>query len=225
MKFLLTALSLFGCLAALPASLLARELTDYNNLLEITRLDKIYALPAQERDLVVVQGSLQPHNKSIKPQDVVLTVLAGEEKIRIPVRADGSFDLVPEARLVKSNPMVMTSMPAGEKSAFSFTARPVLVEGLRFNYANVMASVKQMNSLMKANSGMMSFFMPKFIGIEFQFGKPAQQTVQILAKSGVKKLAVDAKGAVQLQVDEALLAENPVVVLSERPQNMDFVAK
>ncbi len=214
-----------SCLIALPACALERELTDYNNLLQITHLDKIYAMPAQERDLVQVQGSLQPHNKSIKPQDVVLTVVAGEEKIRIPVRADGSFDLVPDPRLVKSNPMVLTSMPAGEKSAFSFIARPLLGEGLRFNYANVMASVKQMNSLMKANSGLMSFFMPKFIGIEFQFGKPAQQYVQILAKNGAKKIAVDAKGAVQLQIDESLIAENPAIVLSERPQNMDFVAK
>lgn len=216
---------LAGFLCLMPALAQDRELTTYNELLQITKLDKIYAMPLHERDLVQVQGSLVPNNKSIKPQEVVLTVVTGAEKIRLPVNADGSFDLVPDAKLIKSNPMVLTSLPAGEKSGFSFVARPLLGEGLRFQYANLMGSVKQMNSLMKANSGMMSFFVPKFIGVELQFSKPAQQVVQILSKSGTKNLPADSKGALQLKIDEALLLENPQIVLSERPQSVDFVTK
>lgn len=221
----LTILGILSIFAALPAAAFERELTNYNHLLELTSLNKIYAIPAKDRDLLVVQGSLQPRNKAIKAQDVVLTVLAGEERIRIPVHADGSFDLVPEERFIKSNPMVLTSMPVGEKSGFTFNARPLLGEGLRFQYSGLMASVQQVNHLIKENAGMMSFFMPKFVGIEFQFAKAGQSEIQILSKAGVKKLTADAKGVLRLHMDEALLAENPAIVLSERPQNLDFVTK
>jgi hypothetical protein len=51
--------------------------------------------------------------------------------------------------------------------------------------------------------------------VVLKFAKPAQRKIQ--AKSGVTTLATDAKGTIRVKPDDALMQENPLMVLSERP--------
>lgn len=213
------------CMAMLGAALTGsacaadRPWTDYNRLLEITHLNKFYAAPAAQRDKVIMLGTMTPKNKAIVPSDVVFTIVSGDERKRIHVSADGSFDVPANPAWLKANPMVLTSMPEGEKAGFSFRLLPVLPDQLQSDYATLMGGVKQSNALVKSQAGMLRFLFPTFVGLTLRFPKSSLATLSI----GGRRLAVDADGTLRLPLDDALLSENARVVLSERPVSADFL--
>lgn len=219
-----TSLYLSLCAAAFmgaTAQAAERSWIDYNTLLDITHLDRLYAAPAAQRDKLRLLGHMKPHNKKIPAADVVLTVVHGAEKKQIQISPDGSFDPLFNPAWSKDNPQVLTNMPAGEKAGFSFMIMPLLPAGLQFDYATLMASVEQSNALIKSQAGMLRFLFPRFSGLALQFAKPA--SVQISSKDGVKIYKPDASGALLLPLDEAMLKANAQVALSERPQTADFI--
>lgn len=215
MKKLLTLqLSLLIALThSLPAAAEDRDWIPYKKFVETANIDKFYNAPANMRDKVRMLIKIAPANKSIKLSDLVLTV--GKE--RLPIGADGILELVPNPVWMKENPMIMTSLPKGEKTSFSPVFAAKLPDGLQFDYAILMGGVQQSNDLVKAQAGMLRFLMPKFTAIEMKFAKPAQQTLRIMAKDGVKTYTANAEGEIALKPTDALMQENPSIVLSERP--------
>ena len=113
--------------------------------------------------------------------------------------------------------MVYTNVPKGTKGAIGISAYAILPEGLNLPYATLMAGVQQGNDLIKAQAGILRLFAPKFDGVEIHFARPAQQSLQIVAKSGTRTFVADAKGAVALKFDASLFKENPQVLWSEQP--------
>ena len=74
MKTLLAASLLLSL--TLPASAAGeREWIPYRKLVDTTKADKFYALPATERDKVILYARLIPVNKAIAPGEVKLVVL------------------------------------------------------------------------------------------------------------------------------------------------------
>lgn len=197
-----------------------RDWIDYSTLLDITHLDRLYAAPLAQRDKLRLFGMMKPHNTQIPAADVVLTVLHGRDKKRIPVNPDGSFDPLLDPAWLKDNPQVLTSMPPGEKAGFSFMITPIMPAGLQFDYATLMAGVGQSNALVKSQAGMLRFLFPRFSGLALHFAKPAR--VQITSKDGVKTYNSDASGALLLPLDEAMLKASAQVAWSERPQTADL---
>lgn len=199
-----------------------REWVPLKRLMEITYLDRFYDVAPAQRDRVRIRGSMSPANKSINVADIVFTIASTQGKERVAVRADGSFDLAPSPKLLAENPMVWTSMPAGEKGSFGFSVYAVLPEAQKFAYADLMAGVKQTNAIIKAKAGLLSMLAPKMNGVVVRFAKPAQQTLQIASKDGVKTLTADAAGVIKLKLEDSLFTENPQVGLSERPLEVEI---
>jgi hypothetical protein len=204
-------------LLALPfgASAAEREWIPYKKLVETLRLDKAYALPAAERDKVLVYAMFTPVNKAIAPADVHLTVVDGAQRQPLPLDARGRTLLVPNAKWLADDARIWTSMPTGEKVSIGFDLSAALPEGTQWNYSTVMGSVPQANALIGKVAGMMSMFVPTMKSVIFKFDKPAQLTIR--TKAGDKRYASDGKHHVRLAFNEELLRENPVVSLSERP--------
>ena len=202
-----------------------REWVSYNDLLDHTYLAKFYSVPVSQRDHVRMRGLLIPNNKAFKPADVVLTIAAKEGAEAIHVDPDGNFDLPDNPQWVKQNPMILTSLPPGEKSAIGFNAFAVLPTENRFNYSVLMASVTQANQLVNQFAGVLKMFAPKFDGVDVHFAKPAQQTIQLLTKAGPQLLNVGSKGTIKLKLDNELLREDPQVVFSEHAVYGDLTTK
>ena len=197
----------------------------YNELLQHTYLDKFYSVPTNQRDHVRMRAMLVPHNKAFKSSDVVLTIAADGGAEVIHIDPDGSFDLPDNPQWVKQNPMVLTSLPAGEKSAIGFNAFAVLPAENHVSYAALMAGVAQANQLVHRFAGVLRLFAPKFDGVEIHFAKPAQQTIQILTKAGPQLLTAGTKGAIKLKLDDDLLREDPQLVFSEHAAFADLTTK
>lgn len=197
-----------------------RPWTHYNTLLEMLKLDKFYAAPPALRDKVVMQGIIHPDDPTIAPKDVVLTIVNGADRERIAINADGSFEVPFNPAWVKTNPEVLTTIPAGQKSKFGFQILPVVPKRVQLDYASLMAAVPQANALIKSQAGMLRFLMPTMVGITLKFPKESHASVSV--GSG-KSVDADANGVVKLKLDKALLTANVPVTLSELPASADFM--
>lgn len=214
-KFLLPLVSLI--IFSLPVHAEDREWVPYKKFIETLYLDKFYSAPPEMRDKVKLLVKVQPENKNYKSSDLVLTIVHSEAKEPIPISAEGSIDLVPNPAWIKEGAIIYTNLPKGEKSSVTSSFEAKVPDTLQTNYISLMASVKQWNNLMKEYAGMLRFMAPTFTGVEFHYTKPAQQSVQIMTKSGPKVFTANAKGDIDLALDESLMKENPTLVFSERP--------
>lgn len=208
---------------SLPAAAADREWVPYKKFVETLYLDKYYSLPTDQKDKVRLRIKVEPENKNIKLSDVVLTINHGTAKDIIPIDADGVLDLVPNPAFIKEGAVIYTSLPVGEKLHVLSSMEAKMPDGLQTDYANLMGSVKQWNKLIKEYAGMLSFFAPTFVGVDFHYPKPAHQTVQVVSRNGTKNLTVDAKGDIELKLDEVLLVENPTIIMSERPSEIGMI--
>lgn len=206
-------------LALLPLLLLAlaahaeeREWAPYKKLVEDMRLDKFYAIPANERDKINLFLTIRPHNKAIKPEDLVLTVVQGGERHPLPALSpDYRLALVPNPKWLTDDARIYTSLPKGEKSAAGYDITTPLPAGNQWNYTPIMSSVEQSNHAIKKMAGALSLFAPTIKVVVFKFGKPAQ------LKVGSTVYNTDAKHQIRLKPESAWLKENPVMLASERP--------
>lgn len=217
-------MKLLICLSAFAVSLASaapvdRPWTHYNELLGMLKMDKFYATPLAQRDKVVMLGGMTPNDPAIARKDVVFTIVDGSERKRIPVNADGSFEIPFNPAWVKSNPEVWTTIPAGQKAKFGFNAVPVKPQRTQLDYASLMGGVPQVNAIIKAQAGMLRFMMPTLVGVTLQFPKESHASVAL----GATRIAADANGTVKLRLDQALLAANVPVTLSELPVSTDFL--
>jgi hypothetical protein len=192
----------------------------YKKLIDTLKLDKFYGLPAAERDKLILYARLVPVNKSIAPPDVKLTVVDGASRTALPLDAAGRTLVVPNARWLGDDATIWTSLPTGEKMSMSFDLGAVLPESVQWNYAAVMGSIPQANGAIGKVAGAFSLFLPTMKSVIFKFDKPAQLTIE--AKDGAQHYVSDAKNYVRLKLDAALLKENPLVILSDRPHEAEI---
>jgi len=215
MKTLAAASLLLSLVLSAYAQAAEREWVPYRKLVETVKADKFYALPAGERDKVILYARLIPANKAIAPGDVKLTVVDGATRTPLPLDAAGRMRLNPNPQWLANDAKIWTSLPSGEKSGISFDIGAVLPETTQWNYASVMGAVPQSNAAIGKVAGALSMFVPTMKSVIFKFDKPAQ--ISIKAKDGERRYVTDAKNQVRLKLDKDLLKENPLVALSERP--------
>jgi len=202
-----------------------REWKRLSEFMEITKMDKFLSAPLSQRDKVRLLVSVTPSNKSIKASEIVYTVVHAKGRERIVVDANGNFDLLPMAKYLPENPMVLISLPEGEKAGYGFAVEPIIPPVRSMTYVDLTGGVKQYNELIKAKAGFFSFMFPKLNAVVLRFAKPATQTLQVMAKDGVKTYTADAKGVITVKLDEKLLSENPAVSVSEIFNSVDFDAQ
>jgi hypothetical protein len=202
---------------ALPAQAEDREWVSYKKLVESTYLDKFYRTEPSQRDQLRMLLQIVPRNKAISPSTVVLTVVHGGIKDKLPINAEGIMEFEPNQEWIKEDAMVYTNLPKDEKSGVGAIFASKTPQSLQLSYAELMASVPQWNTLIKEQAGVLRFMAPKFNAVHLHFAKPAQQSLQIVAKDGTKTYTADPKGELKLQLNDAMMKANPQILLSEKP--------
>jgi hypothetical protein len=192
-----------------------REWVPYKKVIDAIKLDQFYALPAAERDKVKVSARFQPKNKALPLSSVKLTLVHAEGRLALPLDSEGRINLPFNPKWIAEDAKIWTSLPKDEKAGIGFEVAAVLPDALQWNYATVMGSVTQTNALIDKLAGMMRIFAPTMKLVNLKFNKQAQLTIQ--SKGGEKRYATDAKNQITLKLDPALLAENPLVTVTERP--------
>jgi len=207
----------FALLCTLPllAHAEEREWAPYRKIVDAAKMDKFYSLPAAERDKLKVYTRFVPQNKAIAPGSLKLTVVHADGKSPLVLDEQGRTVLVPNEKWLAEDAKIWTNQPKGEKAGIDFDIAAVVPEALQWRYAAVMGSVPQANAAIDKVAGALSLFAPTMKVVIFKFRKPAQLAVQ--TRDGEKRYVTDGKHQIKLKLDKSLLAENPLVTVSEQP--------
>ena len=192
-----------------------REWFPYRKLVEMTRMDKFYAIPAAQRDKLDMLVHVSPSDKRLDIQSVQLTAVHSGGRTALPIDRSGNIHLGLEPKWLADDAKVMTNQPKDSKVGVGPGMNAIVPPGKEWQYGTLMGSVAQANAAIKQMAGAMSMFAPTVRSVILKFDAPAQVTIQ--SKSGAKQYATDAKNQLRLKPEPALLAENPVIVASARP--------
>lgn len=218
--FLLTALIIFQAGVALHT-----HAAGTNAAIPYKDLDEMFQPIA-----TVDPAKLQIHmfvsstNKAVHPSDIRLTIHSSAKGL-IPVQLGTNGQVINfplEKDLCRENPLVAANQPAGTIELWVTIQIPPSDE-LTFRYRRLADGVAELNKSIRAQAGMMlSLFAPKVQGVVFLFPKASagKATVEISSAAGRKEYTADQHGQIKLKLDKALVAENPNVTVSEKPQHI-----
>ncbi|CAA9269327.1 MAG: hypothetical protein AVDCRST_MAG42-3352 [uncultured Chthoniobacterales bacterium] len=163
--------------------------------------------------------TLQSKTGAAKQKPITMVIQAKSGPINVAVSEDGEIRNFPiSAELLKENPMVQSNQPKGS-SQLRVDLEAVLPDGLSYSYRELSQLLDDASAEMKKQAGMLSMMMPRPKALSFEFGGGGKQTVTI-KRAEPQVLNADANGAVLLEIDKKLAAEDPQVVVSARPSKV-----
>jgi hypothetical protein len=163
-------------------------------------------------------------NKAVRPSDIRLTIHSPAKGL-IPVQLGTNGQVINfplEKDLHRENPIVVANQPAGTIELWVTIQIPPSDE-LTFRYRRLADGVAEINKSIKAQAGLMlSLFAPKVQGVVFLFPKASagKAKVEIASATGRKEYTADRHGQIKLKLEKALVAENPEVKVSEKPEHI-----
>jgi hypothetical protein len=168
-----------------------------------------------------VHVTLYSINKAVRPADIRLSIQSAiRGRIPVLVGTNGQILAFPhEPDLIRENPSISANQPKGTLGLAVSTRIP-LPDARAFRYSRLGDGIAEANKVIKAQAGMLSVLAPKAQGVIFFFPKQSAGRAKVEIASSARHLqyTADAKGEVKLKWDKALLAENPEVRVSEKPQ-------
>ena len=160
--------------------------------------------------------SLESKAAGAKPKDITMVVQAKSGPINVSIGSDGeirNFPISPE--LLKENPPVLSNQPKGS-SQLRVGLEVVMPDSLTYSYRELAQLLDDANGEMKKQAGMLSMVMPRAKALSFQFRSGGKETVTI-KRNEPQVLTADANGVVRVEIDKAVAAQDPQVVVSEKP--------
>jgi RNA polymerase sigma factor (sigma-70 family) len=161
--------------------------------------------------------------RAVPPADISFTIQsAAKGPIPVGLGTNGEVLNFPhEEELRRENPPIIANQPKGTLYLF-LSARIDMPEGLTFNYHRMGDGIAEVNKLIKTQAGILSPLAPKVRGVIFIFPKSSagKAKVEFAPASGRREYTADANGQIKLKLEKTLLAEDPEVRLSEKPQQI-----
>jgi hypothetical protein len=162
-------------------------------------------------------------NKAVHPSDISLTIQsAARGTFPVPLGTNGQILKFPhEKDLRRENPPVIANLPKGTLNLMITMQLPPSDE-LTFRYSRLGDGVAEINKAIKTQAGLLSPLAPKVQGVAFLFPKAGagKAQVEIASAAGRREYTADKNGLVKLKLEKTLLAENPEVKVSKKPQHI-----
>jgi RNA polymerase sigma factor (sigma-70 family) len=162
-------------------------------------------------------------NTAVHPTDISLMIQSAVKgPIPVQIGTNGQVLNFPHEReLHRENPPVVANQPKGTLN-LSLAIQLETPEGLTFGCRRLGDGIAEANKLIIAQAGVLSPFAPKAQGVVFFFPKSSagKAKIEIAPASGRREYTADANGRIKLKLDKALLAEDPEIKLSEKPQQV-----
>jgi hypothetical protein len=188
-----------------------------------------------DQSKLLVQVLIKSRNKAVHSSDVQLTIQSARKgPITVHVGADGQMtDFPHDEELRREDPPVVVNQPKGGMSMTIFMKGLPKLEGLTFRYDRLSDVVAELNDGMARASRIVKESYPGQLAafnrfkrnvqgvlIYFPKSRAGKAKVEIASASGKREYVANANGCVRLMLDKVLVAENPEVTVSERPQSI-----
>lgn len=168
-----------------------------------------------------VRVFISSNNKAVHPEDISLTIRSAiKGKIPVQLSTNGQVLNFPhEKELLRENPSIIANQPKGTLR-LGLTMQLPQSDELTFRYNRLGDGVAEVNKAIKAQAGLLSSFAPKAEGVIFFFPQTSagKAKVEVASASHKAEYTADEHGQVKLKLEKKLLAENPEVKISEKPQ-------
>lgn len=167
-----------------------------------------------------VRVFVSSNNKAVRPSDISLRIQSAiKGVIPLSLSTNGQFLNFPrQEELRRENPAIIANQPKGTLN-LSVSIGLVIPDELTFRYSRLGEGVAEVNKAIKAQAGMMSWLAPTPKGVIFSFPKAStgKAKIEILSLGGRKTYTADTNAQIKLKLEKALLKENPIVQVSEKP--------
>ena len=155
-----------------------------------------------------------------KPRDVTMVIQAKSGPINVDVAGDGEIRSFPiSAELLKENPPVQSNQPKGS-SQLRVGLEVAVPDSLTYSYRELAQLLDEANAELKKQAGMLSMVMPRAKALSFQFRSGGGKETVTIKRNDPQVLTADANGLVRLEIDKAVAAQDPQVVVSEKPARL-----
>jgi hypothetical protein len=163
-------------------------------------------------------------DKAVHPADIRFAIHSAIRGwIPISMNTNGRVLAFPmDKELRRENPPIVANQPGGTlRVGISVQIPPT--DDLTFRYGRLADGVAEINKAIRMQAGfVLSLFVPKVHSVIFLFPRAdaGKATVEIASISGIRKYTANRNGVVKLKLEKALVAENPEVILSEKPNHI-----
>ena len=221
--------------AGTATTLVAQHSNQTNATIPYKMLDDTSALASSfDQSKIVVQMVIKSKNKAVRPSHIQLTIQSARKgPIAVHLGANGQMiDFPHDKELRQENPPVVANQPKGTMDMTIFMGGvPKL--GLKFRYNQLSDAIGELNKGVARASKIVETSYPELLPVFDQFKREIQGVlfyfpksragkakVEIASVTGKREYVADANGQLRFTLDKALIAENPEVILSEKPQNV-----
>jgi hypothetical protein len=173
--------------------------------------------------LVLTMESTQP---DVKTSDLTAYIGARAGKIPIEIGAAGNFTLPLRDDLLAEDPWVIINQPKGTMKLnvqVGVISGPI---GHAVHYTRIMQPVRDSQEVRDAIRPLFPGS-PRLVMTGLRLTFPAAQArpvVVLHARGGDRKLEADNHGEIILPLEDALLEEDPVVTMSDKPGTVEIVS-
>ena len=151
-----------------------------------------------------------------KPREIAMIIQAKSGPINVAIADGGEIRSFPVSdELLKENPPVLSNQPKGS-SRLQVGIELVVPDTLTYSGRELAQLIDVANAEIKKQAGMLSLLAPRAKAFSFHFRGGGKQTVTINGKEP-QTLSADASGVARLEIDKSFAAQDPQIVLSEKP--------
>ena len=194
--------------------------------------DAYRLLGGVDQTKLVLNWSVSSKQKAVQTTGIHLTIQSTNQG-PIPLRLNTNgqiIDFPHDEALRRENPPIVADQPKGSLN-FTVWMQLPMDKGLTFPYHRLTDGVDELNrAVAEANryskedefGDFGGVFRSRVQGVVIYFprARAGKARVEIVSKAGKKEYVAPANGQIKLMVDKTLQAEDPEVILSERPQGI-----
>ena len=161
---------------------------------------------------------VEPTTPGVKPQDVVFTIEAKSGPIRVSPDADGALTLPFTDALCAENPNFEVNQAKGSMK-LTISINPQIPPARSFDYRLLDTLRREWAEAISRQSLVWRLLAPSSKAYQINF-EPGKGAAEIQLPAGVRRLQANEKGVLRIPFEEAWIAANPTIVLSELPKRI-----
>ena len=167
---------------------------------------------------------VEPKTEGVKAQDVVFTIEAKSGPIRVSPNAAGELTLPMTDALCAENPSFEVNQAKGSMS-LSISIDPKIPPVQSLDYRLLEALRGEWKEAISRQSLVWRMLAPSSKAYQILFAPGSGASAEVRLPTGVRKLSADEKGELRIPFDDAWIAANPTIILSELPKRIGLAFK
>jgi hypothetical protein len=167
---------------------------------------------------------VKPKEDTVKAADVVFTIEAKAGAIKVVPAADGAIVFPMSDKLCDENPNIEVNQPTGSVG-ISVSIDPNIPPVRTLDYRLLESLRHEWDTAISRQNLVYRMLAPSAKAYQIVFEPGTNGSVEIRLPQVTRRFAADDKGVVRIPFDDAWIAANPAIVLSDVPRKIGLAFK